>query len=149
MKPGSGRIVNISSTAGFLGVFGYTAYGASKFAVRGYTDALRAELKGRGVEVSIAYPPDTQTPQLEYENQFKPLETKALVGDRDPLSPQTVAQSIVAGVERNRYVIIPNLEGRLFFWLSGALGTALYPVMDYLTGRARRQAAAMRREDGT
>jgi len=45
----SGYIVNISSTAGLLGVFGYTAYGASKFAVRGFSDALRAEVKPLGI----------------------------------------------------------------------------------------------------
>ncbi|MRR10567.1 SDR family NAD(P)-dependent oxidoreductase, partial [bacterium] len=45
LKRGSGWIVNISSAAGFLGVFGYTAYGASKYAVRGFSDALRAEMK--------------------------------------------------------------------------------------------------------
>lgn len=37
----SGHIVNISSVAGFLGVFGYSAYGASKFAVAGFSDVLR------------------------------------------------------------------------------------------------------------
>ena len=77
---GSGHIVNISSIAGFLGVYGYTAYGASKFAVRGFSDALRAELKPLGIQVSIVFPPDTETPQLRYENQFKPAVTKALAG---------------------------------------------------------------------
>lgn len=138
---GSGHIVNISSMAGFMGVIGYTAYSASKFAVRGYSDTLRAELKGSGVDVSISYPPDTKTPQLEYETRYRPAETEAFVGDREPVSPESVAESIVEGVQRGRYVIIPHFEGRFFYWLSGALGMALYPVMDFYVAQARRQVA--------
>ncbi|MEL7646153.1 MAG: SDR family NAD(P)-dependent oxidoreductase, partial [Anaerolineaceae bacterium] len=40
---GSGHIVNISSLAGVIGIFGYTAYSGAKFAVKGYSDALRSE----------------------------------------------------------------------------------------------------------
>ena len=74
------HIVNISSMAGILGVYGYTAYGASKFAVRGFSDALRSELKMQGIHLSIVFPPDTDTPQLSYENQFKPEITKEIGG---------------------------------------------------------------------
>jgi len=44
MKRGSGHIINLSSMAGYMGIFGYTAYGATKFAVAGYSEALRAEM---------------------------------------------------------------------------------------------------------
>ena len=80
LKRGSGFIVNISSVAGFVGTFGYTAYGASKFAVRGFSDALRAEMKLHNIGVALVFPPDTQTAQLEYETKIKPTETKALAG---------------------------------------------------------------------
>lgn len=146
LNRGSGHIVNISSVAGFMAVFGYTAYGASKFAVRGYSDALRAELKGTGVDVSIVYPPDTQTPQLDYENQFKPAETVALEGDPKPLSAEAVAAEILKGIARRRYAIIPGFEGKLFYWLSGALGTGLYPVMDFMIARARASARKVESE---
>lgn len=139
LERGRGHIVNIASIAGFLGVFGYTAYGASKFAVRGYSDALRAELKGSGVGLTIAYPPDTETPQLEYENQFKPPETKILAGSADTLAPEQVARAILAGVERKRYLVLPGLEAKVLYWLSGALGPLLYPLMDVMVWRARRQ----------
>jgi 3-dehydrosphinganine reductase len=141
VQRGSGKIVNIASVAGFLAVYGYTAYGASKFAVRGYSDALRAEMKPKGIDVSIVYPPDTQTPQLEYENQFKPAETKALAGNVDAMSPEEVAAAILKGVQRKRYAIIPGMEGKLLYWLSGALGTSLYPLMDWMVSRAQAQAA--------
>ncbi len=143
VRRGSGHIVNIASVAGFLAVFGYTAYGASKFAIRGYSDALRAEMKPKGVRVSIVYPPDTRTPQLDYENQFKPPETRALAGNVDAMEPGVVASAILKGVRRKHYVIIPGFEGKLLYWLSGALGTSLYPLMDWMVSRARVQAARL------
>ncbi|MFP3853012.1 MAG: SDR family oxidoreductase [Anaerolineales bacterium] len=135
-----GHIVNISSMAGVLGVYGYTAYGASKFAVRGYSDALRAEIKPKGLKVSVVYPPDVQTPQLEYENQFKPPETKALAADANPMSADQAAEVILKGVARGRYLIIPGLGNWLYYWLSGALGPLLYPVMDIFIRQARAAA---------
>lgn len=135
---GSGHILNVSSIAGFLGVFGYTAYGASKFAVRGFSDALRAELKPRGLGVSILYPPDTDTPQLEYENRYKPPETVALAGGTSVMDPESVARVALQGVERGRYVIIPGWEGKLLYWLSGAAGTLAYPIMDWMLARTAR-----------
>ena len=64
--------------AGFLGVYGYSAYGASKFALVGLAETLRSEMRSSGIKISIVFPPpDTKTPQLEYENQFKPAVTRA------------------------------------------------------------------------
>jgi 3-dehydrosphinganine reductase len=138
---GSGHIVNIASLAGLLGVYGYTAYGASKFAVRGYSDVLRAELKPHGVRVSLVFPPDVDTPQLAYENQFKPPETKLLAGGGGVLSPEQAARAILNGVAGGSYIIIPGIEGKLLYWLSGWLGTAVYPLMDFAVRWARRRAA--------
>jgi len=138
MARGSGYIVNISSIAGFLGVFGYTAYGASKYAVRGFSDALRAEMKPHGISVSIVFPPDTDTPQLAYDNQFKPAETKALGDNSTVLSAEQVAEAIVRGIVRKRYLILPGLEGSVLYWLSGLVGSAVYPIMDWMIARSQK-----------
>ena len=122
LQRGSGYLVNISSLAGLVGVFGYTAYGASKFAVRGFSDALRAELKPRGIGVSICFPPDTDTPQLAYETRFKPAETKAISGGSGLMSAEALGRSIVRGIARGQYTILPNLEGKLLYLLSWAFG---------------------------
>lgn len=116
---GSGYLVNIASLAGLVGVFGYTAYGASKFAVRGFSDALRAELKLHGIGVSLAYPADTDTPQLAYENQFKPPETKAVSGGSGLMTTEAFAKVLLRGITRGQYMILPNFEGKLLYWLSG------------------------------
>ncbi len=133
----AGCIVNICSLAGVLGVFGYSAYGPSKYAVRGLSDVLRAELRPHGIHVSIVYPPDTDTPQLTYENQFKPPETRAL-GGGVVLSPEAVASSILKGIARRRYAITPGLEASVIYRLTGLLGDLQYPIMDWLIARAQR-----------
>jgi 3-dehydrosphinganine reductase len=136
VRRGSGHIVNISSIAGYLGVFGYSAYGASKYAVKGYSDTLRVELKPKGIDLTIVYPPDTHTPQYEYENQFKPPESRALAGHVPPREPEDVAEAILKGVKRRRYAILLGFEGTLSYWLSGLLGNPLYMLMDFYVSRA-------------
>lgn len=136
---GSGQIINIASGAAFLGVFGYSAYGASKYAVRGFSDVLRAEMKPRGVAVSIVFPPDTDTPQLAGEAPFKPPETKAVSGSARVLSPERVAKAILKGVRARRYVILPGFDIWFFYHLSNVLGNGVYPVMDKMIAAARRK----------
>ncbi len=117
----SGHIVNFSSVAGFLGVFGYTAYGAAKFAVRGFSDVLRSELKPYGVHVHVVFPPDTDTPQLHEENKIKPPETREIAGNARVLQPEDVAQAVIRGIERHKYIIIPGFESKLYFLLTNGI----------------------------
>ncbi|MBW2733115.1 MAG: SDR family oxidoreductase [Deltaproteobacteria bacterium] len=107
---GSGHISNVSSIAGLVGIFGYTAYAASKFAICGFTDCLRQELLPHKVGTSLVFPPDTRTPQLEYENNFKPAETKAIAGNVKLLEPEAVAQSMLEGIAAGRYHILPGMS---------------------------------------
>lgn len=138
MEPGA-FITNISSTVGFLGVYGYTAYGASKFAVRGFSDILRSELKPKNILVSIVFPQDTDTPQLEYENQFKPLITKKLSSTTSMMTPEKVAQSIIDGIQHKRYLILPGFESKFLYHLNNFLGPLSYPIMDLMVSWAMRQ----------
>lgn len=132
----SGLIINISSIAGFMGIYGYTAYSASKFAVTGFSDALRSELKPYKVNVSIVFPPDTQTPQLDYEEKFKPFITKQVSGSAKLMSASDVADEIVRKAARGKYIILPGTEGKLFFVLQNLLGRRLYPIIDMMIGSA-------------
>ncbi len=139
IKRRSGNIVNISSVAGFMGVFGYSAYGAAKYAIRGYSEVLRAELKPFGIGVSVVFPPDTDTPQLAYENTIKPMETKELSGNAGLMSAEAVAKSILKGVRQGRFAILPGSESKLYYWLTGWLGGGLYPVMDMMIAQAQKK----------
>jgi len=125
IKRGSGHIINLSSIAGYMGVFGYSAYGATKYAVAGYSEVLRAEMKLRGIRVSVAFPPDTDTAQLTYEIPFKPEELKALEGNTKPLSADEVAHSILKQAEKGHFMIFPGTDARLFYLLTSKLPKSL------------------------
>ncbi len=103
-----GRIVFISSGAGLMGLFGYASYAPGKFALRGLAEGLRAELKAEGVGVSIAYPPDTDTPMLAEENKTKPLETKLMTGVVRTWTAPAVASCIMRGIKRGKFAITPG-----------------------------------------
>jgi 3-dehydrosphinganine reductase len=121
LKRGSGHIINISSMAGYVGVFGYSAYGAAKFAVTGFSEILRAEMKPHGIRVSVAFPPDTDTPQLAYEAPFKPAETKAISGNAKALSADVVSRSILQQAEKGHFMIFPGTDSRFFYLLTSKL----------------------------
>ncbi|RLC61767.1 MAG: short-chain dehydrogenase [Chloroflexi bacterium] len=137
-----GHIVNLSSVAGFLGVFGYSAYSAAKFAVRGFSDVLRAEMKPYGIYVSVVFPPDTDTPMFHYENQFKPVETRRIAAAARILTADRVAQAIVRGIERRQVYIFPSFEARLYFLLThGFVGFTRW-YFDRVVARVRREREA-------
>ena len=138
IQRGSGTIVNISSLVGFIGIFGYSGYGASKYAVRGLSDVLRSEMKPLGIQVAIVFPPDTQTPQLDFDNKHKPHETKSLAGNNSVLTADQVANAMLTGIRKGRYVIIPGFEGKVIYFLIHLLGNLTYPIMDVLIRKAQK-----------
>jgi len=108
-----GYIVNVSSLAGLIGLYGYSDYCAAKFGVIGFSEALRAELWHRGITVSVLCPPDTDTPGYRRENQAKPPELAAIAARGGVMSPEKVARALLAGMARRRFLIIPGLRPRL------------------------------------
>jgi len=117
MQQKGGHVCNVSSLVGFMGIFGYSAYAASKFAISGFSECLRQDLLPYNVSVSVAFPPDTNTPQLEEENRIKPPETKAIAGNVKVLQPQEVAQAILEGIAAERYHIVPGLGGKFTYYM--------------------------------
>lgn len=109
----SGHICNVSSVVGFMGVFGYTAYGASKYAVTGFSECLRQELIGDNIDVSVVYPPDTDTPQWHAENEVKPGETKMLSGTIKVMQADDVAHIIMSGIATGKKHIIPGFKSKM------------------------------------
>ena len=134
----SGHIINFSSIAGLLGVYGYTAYGAAKFAVRGFSSALRDEMRLYGIHVSVVYPPDVQTPQLEYEMPYKPAITKIIAGEK-PITAENAAKAIIQGVARKKYAITPGFDASLYYLALSMAGWLEKPVMDFMVDDARRK----------
>lgn len=140
-----GSVVGISSGAGLVGVFGYTAYGPAKFAVRGLLESLRCELAPYGIHVGCVCPPDTDTPQLAYENRFKPTETRAISGTIKPLSADRVATHIIRGIERGEFLILPDWRSRLLARTVGPFRGTYAAAFDRAVRRARKRTGQLTR----
>ncbi len=146
LERGSGDIINISSAGGFVTGPGYGAYSPSKFAVRGFSDALRAEVKPRGLRVFLVYPPNTDTPQRAYEVSRQSPEVHHL-DENAGLGPwkfgtlpvSQVAGEILKGVQRGRYVILPGTGNRVLYRIVGLLGDFTYSIVDDEWNAARRK----------
>ena len=104
----SGSIVAISSFGGLMGVFGYSAYGPSKYAVRALCETLRLELAPHGIFVAGVYPSDVDTPMLAYEKPLHPPEEDAMQGTIKPMSPEVVVDAILNGLRHRQPRIYPG-----------------------------------------
>ncbi|MGV1050381.1 MAG: SDR family oxidoreductase [Solirubrobacterales bacterium] len=108
LQPRGGYIVNIASQAGKAGVPGIATYSGTKHAVVGISEAVRAELRGSGVEVLCVMPTVVNT------------ELTSGVGQRwvKPVEAEDVAKEIVEAMEVPRFdVFVPKSNGALFKFL--------------------------------
>ena len=135
IERGQGHIVNFSSVAGFQGIFGYSAYSPAKYAVCGLTEVLRQELLPYGIQVSLVYPPTTDTPGLERENRTKPPECAEIEGQITVRSPDEVAREVVRGIERRKRYILPGLDTKFYFFAAHLPKWLTAPLEWYLTDR--------------
>jgi 3-dehydrosphinganine reductase len=133
------QIANVASLAGIFGLFGYTAYSASKFAVVGFSEALRCELAPRGIDVSVLCPPDTDTPQLAAEQALRPPETAALAASARVLSPGAVADALLAGLARRRFLIVPGWENVFAVFVKRWAPGLVARVLDATVRRSQRR----------
>jgi 3-dehydrosphinganine reductase len=138
---GRGAVVLISSGAGLCGIFGYTPYAPSKFALRGLAESLRAELVGTGVRIVIVYPPDTLTPQLAAENLTKPLETRAITAGAGLWTAEAVARATWEGLARGSFSVTPGLPLSALAWLHSVAA----PILRWSFDRTARQARVVAR----
>eukprot|EP00112_Aurelia_sp_Birch-Aquarium-sp1_P026593 Seg954.3 transcript_id=Seg954.3/GoldUCD/mRNA.D3Y31 product="3-ketodihydrosphingosine reductase" protein_id=Seg954.3/GoldUCD/D3Y31 len=107
----NGHITFVSSIAGQLGLYGYTAYASSKYAIRGLAESLLSELKPHNIGVSVAFPPDTDTPGFERENESKPEATRLISEAGGLFSSDEVAKIIVDGIKNRQYLIPCGFDG--------------------------------------
>ena len=105
-RQGSGYFVFLSSVAGKLGTPMLSGYCASKWAVRGFSAALRAELFGTGIGVTTVYPAWVDTPMVRQETD----DAMRLLNVQIMLTPQQVASEIVQAVTEGRrdLTLAPN-----------------------------------------
>ncbi len=110
LRQSRGCLVNVSSLFGLIGVPGQTAYCASKFAVRGFSEALRIEAAQQGVHVAVVHPGGVKTniaknalfgTQENFSAIVESIEKSSL-----KLSPEKAAEIIYNGVESRKPRII-------------------------------------------
>ena len=97
LKQNSGRIVNIGSTFGSIGFPHFATYCASKFAMRGFSEALRRELVDSQVGVTYVAPRAAKTPLNDETTTRMLKETKTNMDE-----PEYVAEQVVLAIERER-----------------------------------------------
>jgi 3-dehydrosphinganine reductase len=142
MKKKGGVIVNTSSMCGFLGVFGYTDYCASKFAIVGFSEALKSELKQFNIAVQVLCPPDTDTPGFAEENKTKPAETKEISASAKLMSPDDVARVLLNDIGTGKFMIIPNMDGKLTFIMKRLFPKITEWVMDMSINKVQKKRGA-------
>jgi 3-dehydrosphinganine reductase len=136
-----GRIMLVSSGAAWIGIPAYTAYCASKSALAGFSEALRAEAMPHGVSISICYPPDTLTPQYVQEIKIRPDVAHRVMGMLDPWRVDKVAQLVVDGTERGKAQVHFGLSLKLL----ASFGAFIKPALFWLAARG----TAVKRQDNT
>ena len=114
LKATRGQIVAVSSLAGLVGVPGRTAYSATKFAMTGFFEALRTELKPAGVAVTIAYPGvvATEIRRRGFNARGEPAGRSGL-NEENAMSVRECAELILDGMEERRREVVMTAKGKL------------------------------------
>ncbi|CAD6227364.1 GSCOCG00006133001-RA-CDS [Cotesia congregata] len=116
-----GIIVITSSQAALIGIFGYSAYCSSKFALRGLSESLAMEVNPHNVSVTLCLPPDTDTPGFAVEEQSKPLETKLISESAGLVKADVVAKQLIADACAGRFFSTVGFEGFMLTTLSAGM----------------------------
>lgn len=137
---GDGHVINISSVFGLFSVPGQSAYNSAKFAVRGFTEALRQEMIGakHPVKVTCVHPGGIQTAIARNATAAEGLDSAALAQTFDKLartSPERAAQIILEGVRKNRARVLVGADAKVFDIVVRATGSGYQRIFGALAGR--------------
>jgi NAD(P)-dependent dehydrogenase (short-subunit alcohol dehydrogenase family) len=118
-----GHVVNVSSAAGLLGLPWHAAYSAAKFGLRGVSEVLRFDLARHDIGVSLVCPGGVKTPLVgtveivgvDADNpRIQKLKHRF---EKRAVTPEHVAERIIEGVEKNRYLVFTSRDIQLAFLL--------------------------------
>ena len=147
-----GVIVNTSSVFGLLGMPYQSAYCASKFAVRGFTEALRQELRGTGVRAVTVHPGGITTniarnARVRRDPEGRGRTREQMAADFEAItmtSPDKAAEIICRGVERGKARILVGPDAYVFDALARIAPTHYYDIMARFEKRLRSRQAGSR-----
>jgi NAD(P)-dependent dehydrogenase (short-subunit alcohol dehydrogenase family) len=118
-----GHLVNVSSAAGLFGFPWHAAYSATKFGLRGISEVLRFDLHRNRIGVSLVVPGGVDTPlvgtlDIVGVNREAPA-LKKMTGrfQRHAKTPDQVAQSILKGVKKDRYLVYTSRDIQLLHFV--------------------------------
>ena len=107
------HIVNVSSMGGFFPVPGQSLYGASKAAVKLLSEGLFAELLETNVKVTVVFPGAVDTDIARNSGVVMDLQDEAGTQSFSPLSPKVAAQTIIDGMERDKFQVYIGRDARM------------------------------------
>lgn len=110
-------VVNISSVLGQRAIPSMSEYCASKFALQGLSDSLRAEFARHGIDLLVVSPGSTNS---EFFDNLVETKGEVLWPNRPRRTSEQVAAEIVRAMRRGRRAIVPSHSGRMLVWLNRA-----------------------------
>ena len=143
---GDGHVINISSVFGLFSVPGQAAYNAAKFAVRGFTEALRQEMMvaGHAVKVTTVHPGGIKTAIVRNMETVEGLDKDGLAQTFDKklasTSPQKAARIILDGVRRNRARVLVGPDAKALDLIVRATGSGYQRLFSTVMSRMVPQA---------
>ena len=112
-EQGFGRICFVSSVGGQLGVWGFSAYSSSKFAVVGLAQSLSNELSPYNISVTVSYPPDMDTPGYAEEMKTKPWECHKISETGGLVQAEPVAKQLFCDIQKGHFYSSYNLDAKI------------------------------------
>ncbi len=143
---GDGHIVNVSSLFGIFSVPGQAAYNSAKFAVRGFTEALRQEmtLAGHPVKVTTVHPGGVKTAIARNSTAAEGLDQDELARLFDKklasTSPQKAARIILDGVRKNKARVLVGNDAKVLDLIVRVTGSGYQRLFSTVISRMAPQA---------
>ncbi|HST54162.1 MAG TPA: SDR family NAD(P)-dependent oxidoreductase [Pyrinomonadaceae bacterium] len=140
-ESGDARVVNISSVFGLVAPPGHVAYAASKFAVRGFSEALRHELEGSRVGVTVVHPGGVSTAIADNARAPAGVGAEEAARRREQfrkvlrLSPAVAGETIVRGVERRKARVLVGADARAISLVARALPVSYWRALASRMGK--------------
>ncbi len=149
-KSDRGWIVNISSVFGMMGYPTQSAYNASKYAVRGLTEALHLELAVTDPQVTVirVHPGGIKTNVAKNAKKIQTLTGEPMALDSDEefqkaakTTPEQAAETIVRGMEAGQHRVLIGPDARIIDWITRLFPVTYFKVIGNFLGGGNRQAA--------
>jgi len=144
-----GRLVLAGSLGGYIPVYGYTAYGTSKFAVVGFAQCLRCELRPRGIEVQCFCPGEVMTPGLREERAATHPAALAIKSLGGTLRCEDAVRGLLRGIKAHRFLIIPGWRSKAVYWAARLTPVPLWNLVTDLIVRWALSRGAIPIEKGS